>query len=497
MLSSTLFALAGLVSFSTAGYVLEDDYSGDSFFSMFDFFTGADPTNGYVNYVDQSTAQSDGLISSNGSAIYMGVDHTNVASGSGRSSVRLTSTKSYTHGLIILDLEHMPGGICGTWPAFWTVGPNWPNSGEIDIIEGVNSQVGDSMALHTGSGCSITNNGDFSGSITTPNCDVDASGQATNAGCQVLTSAADTYGIVFNKDQGGVYATQWTSSAITIWFFPRSSIPSDISSGSPNPSGWGTPLSQFQGGCDIDNFFEDHQIVFDTTFCGDWAGNVWTTDPTCSSKAATCQDFVQNNPSAFADAYWSVNSLKVYQTNGASNTTSSASPYSSAAATATVPVPVSSGGSSAWSFGASSAATASAVPTSGFSRGGNGRKTRTFGSAADALVAVATSAVEAVASNDLIAEATVTATATVSVTGTGSSAAEITPATTVVAETGDSGGDVKTHFVTVTAMTYEEVTHDEKKRAPAPQDLEKVKRQMQSHRHLRRHLFRHRGSMEE
>lgn len=39
MLSSTLFALAGLVSLSTAGYVLEDDYSGDSFFSMFDFFT--------------------------------------------------------------------------------------------------------------------------------------------------------------------------------------------------------------------------------------------------------------------------------------------------------------------------------------------------------------------------------------------------------------------------------------------------------------------------
>jgi beta-glucanase (GH16 family) len=54
--------------------------------------------------------------------------------------VRLTSKNSYTHGLVILDLAHMPGGVCGTWPAFWMVGPNWPNSGEIDIIEGVNSQ---------------------------------------------------------------------------------------------------------------------------------------------------------------------------------------------------------------------------------------------------------------------------------------------------------------------------------------------------------------------
>ena len=51
----------------------------------------------------------------------MGVDHTNVASGAGRASVRLTSEKSYNHGLVILDLAHMPGGICGTWPALYVV----------------------------------------------------------------------------------------------------------------------------------------------------------------------------------------------------------------------------------------------------------------------------------------------------------------------------------------------------------------------------------------
>ena len=31
--------LVGLVSLGTAGYVLEDNYSPDQFFSMFDFFT--------------------------------------------------------------------------------------------------------------------------------------------------------------------------------------------------------------------------------------------------------------------------------------------------------------------------------------------------------------------------------------------------------------------------------------------------------------------------
>ena len=117
MLASTLLTIAGLVSLSTAGYVLEDDYEPSTFFSMFDFFTGADPTNGYVSYVSQATAQSQGLISTQNGAVYMGVDHTNVASGSGRASVRLTSKKVYNHGLIILDLAHMPGGVCGTWPA--------------------------------------------------------------------------------------------------------------------------------------------------------------------------------------------------------------------------------------------------------------------------------------------------------------------------------------------------------------------------------------------
>lgn len=70
-----------------------------------------------MTYLDQSDASNGGLISTNNGSIYMGVDHQNVASGSGRDSVRIASTKTYNHGLIILDLAHMPGGICGTWPA--------------------------------------------------------------------------------------------------------------------------------------------------------------------------------------------------------------------------------------------------------------------------------------------------------------------------------------------------------------------------------------------
>jgi beta-glucanase (GH16 family) len=66
----------------------------------------------------------------------MGVDSLTTLdpSGPGRKSVRIESKKSWNHGLFIADIAHMPGGVCGTWPALWTLGPDWPYNGEIDII---------------------------------------------------------------------------------------------------------------------------------------------------------------------------------------------------------------------------------------------------------------------------------------------------------------------------------------------------------------------------
>ena len=75
--------------------------------------------------MSESTAEEEGLIYVNGSQVYMGADMTNVIHGnSGRPSVRISSKNSYTTGLFLIDLEHMPTG-CGTWPAFWLVGPDW------------------------------------------------------------------------------------------------------------------------------------------------------------------------------------------------------------------------------------------------------------------------------------------------------------------------------------------------------------------------------------
>lgn len=76
-------------------------------------------------------AQSPAIVSTTASYARFGADKSHIASGRGRKSVRLESTATYTKGIFVLDVNHMPGAACGAWPAYWTFGPNWPNNGEI------------------------------------------------------------------------------------------------------------------------------------------------------------------------------------------------------------------------------------------------------------------------------------------------------------------------------------------------------------------------------
>lgn len=313
----SLFALTTLLRLSIAGYVLTDTYERDNFFEAFQPYTETDPTAGFVQYVGYAAAMEGkliGAVGNYGNATYMGVDY-NSTSDTGRQSVRITSKKAYNKGLFLADIAHMPGGICGVWPAFWLVGPNWPAMGEIDIIEGVNGATTNTMTLHTSSGCSIQKMG-MSGTANTTDCDTNAPEQPKNAGCGILSTDTSNFGAGFNAIGGGVYATEWTSNAISIWFFPRQNIPADITANTPDASKWGTPLAHYAGNCNIDSHFQNMNLVFDTTFCGAWAGQDWT-ESSCQEKAGTCEAYVQQNPSAFTDAYWLVNYVRVYQEGGA------------------------------------------------------------------------------------------------------------------------------------------------------------------------------------
>lgn len=338
---SLLASTSILLGTAQSAYVLADDYSGEAFFQSFEFFTDKDPTNGHVIYETLEKANTTSLAGfmdggNATKAVYMGVDTTSEAP-DGRGSVRVSSAKSYQHALVVADIVHMPS-VCGTWPAFWMLGDDWPNNGEIDIVEGVNNQPSNQMTLHTSSGPRITKatkNDIFTGELVTEDCDVNAPNQSKNAGCAIADTSNLTFGNNFNTNGGGVYATEWTSSAIKIWFFPRGKFPSDIASASPSPSeNWGPPTSVFSGGFNMDDHFKNLKIVFDTTFCGDWAGNTWNTSE-CASLAPTCEEYVSNNPAAFTEAYWAVNTLQVFQDDGLGAGTVSGNETAAAAATAT------------------------------------------------------------------------------------------------------------------------------------------------------------------
>jgi hypothetical protein len=285
----------------------------------------------------------------------MGVDYTTKDT-AGRASVRLESKKSWNHGLMIADIWHMPSSECGSWPAMWLLSSSdkWPMGGEIDILEGVNDYTSNSVTLHTSKGCMVDNStlgavtggtsmadAPFSGTMSTDDCGVKAPGQGENVGCSIhapdsmsgvqmggTDNAAiplSTYGTDFNKSRGGIYATEWTEKSISVWFFPRDSpaftqhfgASQNTSTGttSPDPSTWGPPIAHFAGtGCDFTSRFKDLKIIFNTAFCGDWAGKEWEKGG-CAKKTGvvTCDAYVRDNPQAFMEAYREVAGLKWFQ----------------------------------------------------------------------------------------------------------------------------------------------------------------------------------------
>ncbi|OAG02636.1 uncharacterized protein CC84DRAFT_1097515, partial [Paraphaeosphaeria sporulosa] len=336
-LAATLTTLAS----AQGSYVLKDDLSYNNFFQNFDFYSGEDPTNGFVQYQSKEAATQQNLVGyfEDTQSIFLGVDY-KTKDPKGRASVRVESTKTWNQGLLIADIKHMPDSTCGTWPAYWLLGQqtvgkdDWPLGGEIDLLEGVNLDSAAAVTLHTSAGCAVDNatssiqsraESAFMGSMSTSDCDVAAEGQAKNVGCSIkapnltASNGMATYGTDFNAAGGGVYAMEWTSTSISVWFLPRNStaFAASTSNGAQalDPSTFGTPLAKFQGqGCDFEERFKNMRIIFDTTFCGDWAGKTWE-ESTCAAKtgAATCQEYVQNNPEAFTNAYWEIAGLKWFE----------------------------------------------------------------------------------------------------------------------------------------------------------------------------------------
>jgi hypothetical protein len=287
-------------------------HQGDTFFNDWTFWDRDDPTHGTVRFQNRDASQAAGLIeiTSSGNAIMRSGTHDNVDM---RNGVRIHDNEVFNvNTLLLMDSVHMPIG-CGVWPAWWANGPNWPYGGEIDILEGVNNQARNQATLHTSDGCT-TSSDIATGQMLSANCGVL---NGDNSGCGFAdTNNDNSYGKSFNDNRGGVYAMQWVNSGISVWFFPRGSIPADIEADHPMPWTWQKPFAHWSSNtCDTNHYFNNNNAIFDITFCGDWAGSdgAWRGSG-CADQTGygSCSDYVRAVGSGFHDAFWEVQYVKYY-----------------------------------------------------------------------------------------------------------------------------------------------------------------------------------------
>jgi hypothetical protein len=168
------------------------------------------------------------------------------------------------------------------------------------------------IAWHTEPGCLLDPNATFTGTIPNDNganrtnCDANSN---SNSGCNVVEWSRASYGPFFEAQGGGVLAMKWDENDISVWSFFRAAIPADVMAGTPSPSSWGAPSAMLKNTqCNIGKYFAWHSIVFDITFCGQWAGNSYAT----TNCPGTCDERLMD-PTNFDNATWSINSLKVYR----------------------------------------------------------------------------------------------------------------------------------------------------------------------------------------
>ena len=59
-----------------------------------------------------------------------------------------------------------------------------------------------------------------------------------------------------------------TRPGVYTWFWPRASIPSDVTAGRPAPATWGLPIGFWaNSSCNVDKYIKPQALIFDTTLC--------------------------------------------------------------------------------------------------------------------------------------------------------------------------------------------------------------------------------------
>ena len=301
-------------------YKLSRNIYADNFLDNFDVAAERDYTNGVSIYVNKDKAYANNLISTptNNGKKQFRINVGNVEN-NGRLSIKLRSKVKYNGGLFVFDSDHAPEGK-GVWPAYWMTGESWPCDGEIDIFEYVNSvdynTSENHFTLHTRKSCTqdgipgISNGGNCGAARDYSNqcnpCGRPGSTDCAYAGCG-FSQGRGTGGNAFNNNGGGVYVTEWIKEGeIKMWFFTHNEAKNFLveTNNSLDTSKWPAPLKYFKA---CPGTFNNLNIIINTALCGDWA------TPDFQNKGwGDCPNYVRNPANRFDNAYWLINSLKIY-----------------------------------------------------------------------------------------------------------------------------------------------------------------------------------------
>ncbi|KAG7447855.1 uncharacterized protein BT62DRAFT_930897 [Guyanagaster necrorhizus] len=269
---------------SSDRWTMYESLMGDGLIDFFNFDEQASDNQGCTNYVDGKSSelvyiQSDGKVR-------IGADQAeDVAL---RNAIRMSSNETFnpSQNLLFIVDTRCPFTGSGTWS----------ETGEIDLVEGVNSYTQNTTSVHSDNVNGANLN--VAASEGGTNCDANVNHQS----CGVSVNGKTSFGQVANDVNG---ATCWNTDH----------GPVDVNYGLPTPRSWGTPTFQIDSStCNTSDHFKDLMLIINTNLAG-----LLTT---ASGEEQCCQDvtgfsdarsYVLSQGSAFGDsAAWVSNSIYIF-----------------------------------------------------------------------------------------------------------------------------------------------------------------------------------------
>ncbi|CAJ1329242.1 unnamed protein product [Effrenium voratum] len=288
-------------------YGLKWQAQGHGFFDLFHFIE-TDSNNGATHYVPHYEAKRLGIVEEHSNHAIMRAGPRSPSKRMKRTSAKIFSKSYWNYFLVTMRFTHVPFG-CGVWPAFWTHAPRsvWPNGGELDILEWANDFPGQ-VSFHTGerNKCRLHHQ-----AMNPPGCTPMPDTNGMNYDCD--THYPSKLGCAPNRlpihpgnhwaNQPGVVAAEWTPEFVKVFYIPEAELEKAglEGAGAPQPDDWDQYIMSYlpfkksedleSGTCpNPDKVLWPQQLVFQTSFCGDWAGKTWGNSGSCVNVVGPTMD---------------------------------------------------------------------------------------------------------------------------------------------------------------------------------------------------------------